>query len=305
MAKNQVKSTKVRDSLGDRMLQGFTTGALIFVLIIIGYPLIYCISSSFSSSQALSLGKVWLFPVDFNLIAYDFILHFEEVWLGYRNTIFYTVTNVALTMFFMCLFAFPLSRRNYQGKNLVTRIMLVAMLTGAGLIPTFLLRMKLGLNNNVFGVILIGLTPISHIFIMRTSFKSTVPYELYDAAMIDGASEFRQMLTLAIPLCKATFSVMLLRQVVATWNDYYNAMIYLSSKPDLWPLPLVMRNIMTSTAGLSIENMGSAQLQAYEKSGIEQIRYALIIVGSVPMVAMYLVCQKYFEKGTMIGSVKG
>lgn len=305
MAKNQVKSTKVRDTVGDRALQAFTTGFQIFVLFIVGYPLIYCVSASVSSMNALTLGRVWLWPVEFSTAGYEFILQYEDVWRGYRNTIFYTVTNVFLTMICLCLVAYPLSKRNYQAKNLVQRIMLVAMLTGAGLVPSFLMRVWLGMNNTVWAVILGGLVGISHCFILRTSFRSSIPADLFDSAKIDGASEFRQLTTIAIPLAKATVSVLMLYNIVGMWNSYFSAMIYLSAQPDLWPLQLVLRNIMQSSGDIATNEMGSAAQLAYEKSGVEQIRYGLIVVGTVPMVALYLICQKYFEKGVMVGSVKG
>lgn len=303
MAKKN-KSTAVRDTAGDRALQAFTTAFMIFVLFIVGYPLLYCIGCSFSSATALRLGRVWLWPVGFHFGGYNFVLQYDQVWLGYRNTIFYTATNVVLTMMCQILIAYPLSKRNYQAKNLIQRIMLVAMLTGAGLVPSFLMRVWLGMNNTVWAVILSGLVGISHTFIMRTSFRTSVPADLFDAAKIDGASEFRQLTTIAVPLSKATVSVLILYAVVGMWNSYFTAMIYLSSQPDLWPLQLVLRNLLNS-ANFDPSTMSTTDLIAYEESGIEVIKYCLIVVATVPMVAMYMICQKYFEKGVMIGAVKG
>ena len=303
MAKKDL-STRVRDTAGDRALQAFTTGFMIFVLVIVAYPLIYCLSCSFSNVNDIRQGKVFLWPVNPNLAGYNFILKYKEVWLGYRNTIFYTVTNVILTMICQILVAYPLSKRNYQAKNLVQRIMLVAMLTGAGLVPSFLMRVWLGMNNTVWAVILSGLVGISHTFIMRTSFRTSIPADLFDAAKIDGASEFRQLTTIAVPLAKATVSVLILYAVVGMWNSYFGAMIYLSSQPDLWPLQLVLRNILNG-ANIPEEGLSAEALEAMRKSGVDQIRYGLIVVGTVPMLAMYMICQKYFEKGVMIGSVKG
>ena len=303
MAKKD-KSTMVRDTAGDRALQAFTTAFMFFVLFIVGYPLIYCLSCSFSDISAITGGKVWLLPVDFSLAGYQFVLKYEDVWRGYRNTIFYTVTNVILTMICQLLVAYPLSKPNYQAKHLVQRIMLVAMLTGAGLVPSFLMRVWLRMNNTVWAVILSGLVGISNVFIIRTSFRAGIPQDLFDAAKIDGCSELRQLTTIAIPLAKAVVSVQILYAVVGMWNSYFGAMIYLSSKPDLWPLQLVLRNIM-SGANIAPEDVTSAALEAMEKSGIEQIRYCLIVVATVPMLLMYMICQKYFEKGVMVGSVKG
>jgi len=301
------KSTKVRDTFGDRALQAFTTIFQILVLFIIGYPLIFCISSSFSSPTALQNGHVWLWPVEFSLGGYEFILHYKAIWLGYRNTIFYTVTQVSLTLICIVLMAYPLSRPYYQAKSFVQKVMLVAMLTGAGLVPSFLMRVWFRMNNTIWAIILSGLTPINHIFIMRTSFKTSVPGELLDAAKIDGASDFMCLTKIAVPLAKATVSVLILYNAVGMWNSYFSAMIYLSANSDLWPLQLVLRNILISSAGLDAanENMSSSAQDAYAKSSIEQVRYAVIIVSTVPCLIMYLVTQKFFEKGVMVGSVKG
>ena len=307
---NKKKNLKVRDSFGDRCLQAFTTTVLVLVLLIIGYPLIFCISCSFSSPFALSNAKVWLWPVDFSLGGYEFILHYKLIWNGYKNTIFYTVTNVSLTLCFIILMAYPLSRPYYQGKSFIQKVMLVAMLTGAGLVPSFLMRVWFKMNNTIWAVIISGLTPINHIFIMRTSFKTSVPADLLDAAKIDGASDFMCLTKIAVPLAKATVSVLILYNAVGMWNSYFGAMIYLSSQPDLWPLQLVLRNILISATSIDgIEDGGqgasSGQLAAQEKSSIEQIRYAVIVVGTVPCLVMYMITQKFFEKGVMIGSVKG
>lgn len=305
MAMNKKKSIKVRDTFGDRCLQAFTTGFQILVLIIIGYPLIFCISSSFSSPYALNNAKVWLWPVEFSLGGYNFILHYKDIWIGYRNTIFFTVVQVSLTLCCIMLMAYPLSRPNYQGKSFVTKVMLVAMLTGAGLVPSFLMRVWFRMNNTIWAIILSGLTPINHIFIMRTSFKSSIPGELLDAAKIDGASDFLCFTKIAIPLAKATVSVLILYNAVGMWNSYFAAMIYLSSRTELWPLQLVLRNILISSAGLDSEHLSSSAQAAKEASSVEQIRYAVIVVSSVPCLVMYLVTQKFFEKGVMVGSVKG
>jgi len=296
MAKKDL--TKVQESFGDKVLLAFTTFVLFMICIIVGYPMVYVISSSFSSNTAISMGRVWLWPVDFSLAGYEFVLHFEDVWIGYRNTIFYTVTSTSLTMILQTLMAFPLSKRNYQGRGFVTKVMVVAMLTGAGLVPSFLLRVSLGMNNTVWAVILAGLVGTSNVFILRTSFRTSIPGELFDAAKIDGANEFQSLVKIGVPLAKATLAVLTLYASVGCWNDYFNAMIYLSTREDLWPLQLFLRNIM----------MG-AELQLDPKvhgdTGTEAVRFCLIIVATVPVLAMYLVVQKYFEKGVMIGSVKG
>ncbi|MBP3305244.1 MAG: carbohydrate ABC transporter permease [Oscillospiraceae bacterium] len=302
MAKNK---TKIRESSSDIALEIFTTVLLILVVAVIGYPLIVIISSSFSSSKALTAGRVLFWPVDFSLAGYKFVFQFKKVWIGYRNTIFYTVTGVSLTMFLQILMAYPLSKSDYQGKGVILKLMLVAMMTSAGLIPTFLLKMSLGLVGNVWAVILAGVVGIRNVFMLRNAFKHSIPGELFDAAKIDGANDFQCLVSLAVPLAKATISVLVLYSAVGCWNDYFNAMIYLSTREDLWPLQLVLRNILTAAESISPEDLSPSLTQAMEDSGIAQIRFCLIIVATVPVLFMYTVVQKYFEKGVMIGSVKG
>lgn len=301
MAKN--KSTRVRETTGDRALHAFTTLFMLFVLVIIGYPLIYCISCSFSGATALANGRVVFLPVDFTFAGYEFVLRYDDVWMGFRNTIFYTVAHTAVAVVAQILVSYPLSKRNYQARGVFTKLMVVAMLTSAGMIPTFLLNVWLGLNNTIWAIILGGIVSISNVMILRTAFKSSIPEDLFDAAKIDGASEFRQLTTVAVPLAKATISVIMLYTAVGQWNSYFQALLYLSMKPELWPLQLVVRNIMQSAQ--EPEGISSAAMEALSKSSMDQVRYCLIVIVTTPLLAMYLLAQRFFEKGVMIGSVKG
>ena len=301
----KLKSTKVREPLGDRVLHAFTTCFMLFVLVIIGYPLIYCVSCSFSSSTALSQSKVLLWPVDVSLAGYQFVLEYEQLWIGYRNTIFYTAAHTVAGVVAQIMIAYPLSKRYYQARGLCTKLLVIAMLTSAGLVPSFLLNLWLGLNNTIWIIIFGGICSISNIMILRTSFKSSIPEDLFDAARIDGASDFRQLTTVAVPLAKATISVIMLYTAVGQWNSYFSALIYLANRQDLWPLQLVVRNIMNSAAALDTSGLSTGALEALEKCSFDQVRYCIIVIVTAPLLAMYLVAQRFFEKGVMIGSVKG
>lgn len=299
------KKTKIRMSRGDRILSAVTTIFLVFIFLIIAYPLIVIISSSFSSSKALSAGKVVLFPVDFTISGYKFVFQYKDVWRGFRNSIFYTIAGVTVTMTLQILMAYPLSRPDYQGKPVILKIMLVAMMFSAGLIPSYILKMKLGMVDSVTAIIFAGAISINNVFMLRNAFRHSIPGELFDAAIVDGASDFTCLLRIAIPLAKATISVLMLYSFVGCWNDYFNAMIYLPTKRELWPLQLVLRNILSSAGSISTEGMTTAAIQQMQDSGIAQIKYCLIIIATVPVLGMYLVVQKYFEKGVLVGSVKG
>ena len=306
MAKIKAKSTKIHDTFGDRVLDWVTTALLVLVILIIGYPIVYCISCSFSSSAALEAGKVILWPVEPCLDAYEFILDYKQVWTGFRNSLFYTVCDVFLQMTMTILVAFPLSRRDFQGKAVYTMIFYMSTRVSAGLIPGYLLKTSLGLYDNIWAVLISGSVSVSHILILRTCFQTAIPGELFDSAMIDGASHFKCVTKIALPLAKATLSVLILYCIVGQWNEYFTSMLYLRNEK-LYPLQLVLRPIMTlasSSNKFQASQMTSSQQQLAD-SGLENVRYGLILISTVPVLCVYFIVQKYFKGGVMMGSVKG
>ena len=237
------KRTKIRESFGDSVLLAVTTIILLAVLIIVGYPVLYVISSSFSSNKALNAGRVILFPVDPSLASYKFVFQYTVVWNGFKMTVFYTVVGVIITMLMQILCAYPLSKRSYQGRGLLMMVFFVTTMVGAGMIPTLLLRSAMGLRNNVWAVILAGIMSVHNMIILRTCFRNSIPGELYDAAAIDGANDFQTLFQIAFPLAKATLSVLTLYCIVGQWNEYFTAMIYLRDAR-YYPLQLVLRTIV-------------------------------------------------------------
>ena len=298
------KSTKIQESFGDKVLNAITAVILLLLIIIVGYPVFYVVSASFSSSAALASGRVVFLPVEPTLRGYEFILEYKQVWIGYRNSIFYTVMGVLLTMTFDVMTAYPLSRKYFTARNTYMKIFYATTLFGAGLIPSFIMKTSMGLFDNVWAVILQGSVSVSHMIILRTAFASSIPGELFDAAKIDGANEFQCALKIAIPLAKATISVLTLYCLVACWNEYFTSMIYLRDY-NLYPLQLVLRPIMVAaSASIDTSQMSSAA-QTQASQGLDQVRYGLIVVATVPPVAAYFIVQKYFKTGVMVGSVKG
>ena len=308
----KVKSTKIHDSFGDKVLNAITATILVLVILIVGYPILYVIACSFTSTKALEAGMVVLWPVDVNgkfsisLEAYEFVLQYRAVWTGFRNSIFYTVCDVLLQMTMTILVAYPLSRRNFQGRSIYTMIFYMSTRVSAGLIPGFILKCNLGLFDNIWAVLISGSVSVSHILILRTCFQTAIPGELFDSAMIDGASHFKCVTKIAMPLAKATMSVLVLYCIVGQWNEYFTSMLYLRDAK-LYPLQLVLRPIMqaaTAVGQMDTANM-TAAAQAQAQSGLENVRYALIVISSAPVIAAYFVVQKYFKGGVMLGSVKG
>ena len=302
----KLKNIKIHETAGDKILNVITAIILFLVVIIVGYPLVYVISCSISSSAALETGQVILWPVDISTEAYDFVFAYKQVWVGFRNSIFYCVCDVLFQTICTIMVAYPLSRSYFQGRKFYTMFFYMTTRFGAGMIPVFILKCDLGLFDNVWAVLIAGSIAISHILILRTAINSSIPGELHDAAMIDGANHFQTVFKLVIPLTKATLSVLILYVIVGQWNEYFTAMIYLRDAR-YYPLQLVLRPIMTAatTAGqMEVGNMGSSYQQQAEQ-GLENVRYALIIISTTPIVIAYLVVQKYFKGGVMMGSVKG
>ena len=302
------KSTKIQDTFGDKVLELITTIILIALLVIVAYPVIFVVSASFSSANALLSGRVLLWPVEPTISAYQVVFGMKDILLGYKNTIFYTVVGTLMQMFMQVICAYPISKRNFQGREVYTKIIVVTMLVSAGLIPMYLIRQSLGLIDNIWAILTSGLLGASNVFILRTAFKSSIPGELFDAAAIDGANEFQCLVQIALPLAKATISVVTLYAIVGHWNNYFTAMIYLPTREDLWPLQLFLRNLLISSSSMGAAadpNAGQTATGNNIAEATEQLRYALIVVSTVPVLLAYAAVQKYFKGGVMVGSVKG
>ena len=304
------KSTRIQDTFGDKVLEVVTTIVLFLLLIVVAYPVIFVVSASFSSSAALTSGRVLLLPVEPTVSAYKIVFGMKDILLGYKNTLFYTAVGTVMQMFMQIICAYPISKRNFQGRSVYTKIIVITMLVSAGLIPMYLVRQSLGLINNIWAILTSGLLGASNVFILRTSFRNSIPGELIDAAAIDGANDFQSLVKIALPLAKATISVITLYSIVAHWNNYFTAMIYLPNREDLWPLQLFLRNLLISASSLGTAAAGGeggdgASNTANNAEATEQLRYALIVISTVPVLVAYAAVQKYFKGGVMVGSVKG
>ncbi|MBR3145007.1 MAG: carbohydrate ABC transporter permease [Clostridia bacterium] len=303
MALFKKNPNKIIEPVSDRVLQGFCTVIILLLLVIVGYPVFYVISSSFSSAAAIQSGRVVFLPINPTLAGYKFVFQYDTVWLGYRNSLFYTVFGTIINMFLSILFAYPLSKSDLPLRGFYNKLIVVTMLFGAGMIPTFILKSKLGLVDTIWAILLSGAVSIHNTMIIRTSFKSSIPKELYEAAKIDGANDFKCLTSIAIPLSKATLSVITLYYAVGHWNQYFTAMIYLRNK-NLFPLQIFLRTILTAGQSIDASSVSETMLQQVQ-DGTQQIKYALIVVSTVPVILLYFIVQKYFKKGVMVGSIKG
>lgn len=283
---------------------------VVLVTIIMIYPIYFIIIASVSDPYAVYNGKVVLAPVGLSLDPYRNILKYQEIWIGYRNTIAYTffgtVYNLALTI----PAAYVLSKRNLPLRTGISWFFFITMYFGGGLIPTYILYDQLQLINTPYALIVGAGISCYNLIVSRQYFTSSLPEELHEAAIIDGSSEFRFFFRIAIPLAAPIIAVMALYYGVGHWNSYFNALIYITNR-QYFPLQLVLRNILilnqTALASMSftdddLEMVMEAARQAYLANAM---KYALIIIASLPMLCAYPFIQKYFVKGVMVGSLKG
>ncbi|WP_066189719.1 carbohydrate ABC transporter permease [Gracilibacillus timonensis] len=274
----------------------------LFVLSVL-YPLIFVISSSFSSAQAVSTGKVWLLPVDFSLTSYKEVFKHEAIWTGYANSLFYmvvgTIINVALTI----LAAYPLTRKDFRGRNIFMFLFVFTMMFNGGLIPMYLLVRDLGLLNTRWSLLLPNALAVFNVIVTMSFFKTTIPDELLESAQIDGCNDFKFLFKIVIPLSAPIMAVMTLFYAVGHWNQYFNALIFLRDA-NLFPLQLVLRDILVQNE-IDPSMMGDVS-RMEDRIGLQQLlKYSTIVVASLPVLIIYPFVQKHFVKGVMIGSLKG
>ncbi len=273
------------------------------LLAIIIYPLIYIISSSFSSPAAVASGQVTLLPVKPSLEGYQAVFKNKYVLTGYRNTIFYTALgtfiNVAMTM----IAAYPLSRPTLPGRKLFMYLFTFTMLFSGGMIPTYLLIRDLKMLDTIWALVIPGAISVYNMMIAKTFLQTSIPNDLYEAAQIDGCSHFRYFFNIVLPLSKAILAVLVLFYAVGHWNSYFNAFLYLQNKK-LFPLQIILREILIANT-IDTSLVVDPEVAAAKQGLAELLKYALIIVSTVPVMCLYPFVQKYFVKGVMIGSVKG
>lgn len=271
---------------------------------IILYPLIYVVSASISDPMSVTAGKMVLWPVDMTLENYGEVFKNDNIMRGYRNSLIIMFGGTTLNIVMTILAAFPMTRKDLWGRNVIMKLMTFCMFFGGGLIPTYLMVGKtLGLMNNWLALILPGAISVYNMIIMRTFFMTSIPYELHEAADIDGCSPFMTLIKIILPLSGPIIAVMALYYGVGHWNSYFSALLYIN-KEDIQPLQLYLRKVLTANNTQSLMEMGADEA-ARAAMRAETIKYAVIVVSSIPMLIIYPFVQKFFVKGVMIGAVKG
>lgn len=299
MARNQ---NKIKLSHGDRIFTIINYCILTFALIIVLYPMIFIVSASFSSAVAVKSNKVWLYPVGFNVEGYKAALKHPLILSGFWNsikvTIMGTITNIVLTF----LVAYPLSVRGLWGKTFLTWLWTFTMLFSGGMIPLYLVVVKLNMLNTYPALFVPMAVSVYNMIIARTNIQS-IPYDMYESATLDGCSDFRYFMQFVIPLSKAVIAVLTLYYAVGHWNGYFAALMYLTDRK-MFTLQQVLREIIIMNTVDPTQMVGADEL--LRKQGLKDLlKYSLVVVSTVPMLCVYPFIQKHFVKGVMIGSIKG
>lgn len=296
------KVKKIKRSRSDRgiLSVGYSLLALFTAAIIV--PLAYVVIASFMDPNVLNNQGISFRMADWSLEAYRRVLEDEMIWRGFANSFFYSVTATAISVFITLLAAYPMSKRELVGRKLFNALFIITMFFGGGLIPTFILMNELRLVNTVWAILLPGAFNVWNMILARTYYQS-ISKELWEASQIDGANEIQYFFQILLPLCKPIIAVLALWGFVGMWNSYFDAMIYLNDA-SLQPLQLVLRSILvqnTPQSGMIADIQSTAEMAKMA----ELLKYSTIVVSSLPLLVMYPFFQKYFDKGVMVGSIKG
>jgi multiple sugar transport system permease protein/putative aldouronate transport system permease protein len=295
------KSKLIRYTFGDKIFLFLDWAILTIFLIVLVYPLLYIISASFTAgSSVMSLS---LIPRRISLVGYEAVFQYKPIWTGYINSLFYMATGTLIALAVTVCCAYPLSRRDFKFGKVVMVLCMITMYFGGGTIPTFLQVRNLGLLGSRLAVLLPGAMSVYNMIVMRTYFKTQVPQEMFESAQMDGCGNLRYMIQILLPLSVPILAVTGLFYAVGYWNSYFDAMMYLSSVRSKYPLSLILREILILNE-TSIDTMEVSEiLQITERRDV--MKYAVIVISSLPVLIIYPFVQKYFVKGIMIGAVKG
>lgn len=297
------KYAKIRESTDNKIFNIAVTFMLIVIGLVALYPLLFVVVASVSDPGEVNSGHVWLYPIGVHLEGYKQVLKNQWIFIGYRNSLIYTVIGTVLNVLFTMMAGYALSRKDLYGRKLFNWYIAIPMWFGGGLIPTYIVVHSLHLINNPLVLLIMGLVTSYNIIICRT-FIASLPYELQEAARIDGSSDFRIFWRIVVPLSKSIIAVLCLYYAVGHWNDYFNSMIYLNDR-NHQTLQVFLREILLLNQDIEISGNVDAYELALKQQLAQVMKYSLMVVSSLPLLIAYPFVQKFFVKGVMIGSVKG
>ena len=294
---------KIQHSTSEKVFYTITYTIITLLMIAVLYPLIYVVACSFSSPSAVITGKVILWPVDLSVAGYQKVFEESAVWIGYKNTILYTVVGTSINVAMTLICAYPLSRKGLPHKGFFTFLFSFTMMFGGGMIPSYLLMRDLKFLNTFWVMVIPGAMAVYQMVIVRTFFQTNLPGELIEATQVDGCYDIRFFFQFVLPLSRAVIAVIALQYAIGHWNDYFNAFLYLSSDAK-YPLQIFLRRILTM-AQLAVQDTEDPDLAAAMVGMSELLKYSLTVVATVPILCVYPFIQKYFVQGVMVGSLKG
>lgn len=301
---------KIKSTVSDRIFSIVNVAFLTVCLLVVLYPMYFVLIASVSEPHEVGAGVVRFLPVGFTLDGYLNVFNNGDIWVGYRNAVLYTAFGTILNLFLTIPAAYALSKKHLPFRTAINIYFLITMYFSGGMIPYYLLVKSLGLFNQPYTMVVLGGVSVFYVVITRTYFQTSIPEELYEAAFIDGASEMWNFIKIALPLAAPITAVITLYYAIYHWNEYFNALIFLSDK-DYYPLQLILRSILVKNQKamtqivISSSNVQEYQDQARLAYIAESMKYALIYIASIPMLILYPFVQKHFVKGIMIGSLKG
>ncbi len=296
MATTTIRST----SFGSRLADWLLILLMLVVVVVTAFPLYQILVVSLSNGNAVLRREVTVFPVDWSLAAYRTVFADQSILHSMANSVLYTAVGTAINLFLTALCAYPLARPQFSGRRAGTFMVLFTLFFSGGLIPLYLLVLNLGIMNTIWAIVLPGAISPFYVFIMRTYFMG-IPKDIFDAATIDGANEIRMFWQIAIPLAKPILATLLLFYAVSHWNDFFGPLIFLTDQ-DKFPLQLVLRGMLLEGSYDQTSQVGAGSNFAVVP---QTLKYATIIVSTVPILIVYPFVQRYFVKGVMIGSLKG
>ena len=299
MVMTNKKNNKIHESAGEHLYTGIVYALLIIFCVMIVIPLMHIISGSFSDPMSLLRGEVTLFPKGFTLAMYEKVFKDSSIWRGYLNTIIYTVIGTLISVVLTACAAYPLSRKDFYGRNVFMGMFMFTMFFTGGMIPTYLLVKGMNMLDTMWALVLPSAVSTYNLIIMRTFFEQTIPTELVESASLDGCNDLGIFFRIVIPLAAPIFAVMVLFYGVAQWNSWFPALLYISDRT-LYPLQMILREILIES---DISNMAGSTGDV-EIIG-DGLKYATMVVATLPIMCLYPFLQKYFVKGVMIGAVKG
>lgn len=297
MMKNKVYNS-------DRRFDIINTALLILIGLMFVYPIWFVVIASLSSPAEIWSGNVVFLPKGFNLNGYKAIMKQAEIWIGYKNSLFYLAAGVIISLFLTTCAAYPLSRRDFKAAGFLMKIYTFTMFFSGGIVPLYLLVKSMHMMNTRWAVLLPSALSVYNLIIMRTYFQTAIPHELYEAASIDGCTNIKYVNSVVIPLSKPILAVIALYYGVARWNEFFNPLMFLTDRNKL-PLTVFLREYLLQMQMSTDMLGGDARNAAEQLQMAEKLKYGIIIVSSIPMLIIYPFVQKYFVKGVMIGSIKG